>query len=189
MSAVLSLHVTCLPANQPPAGFLPRSLHGSFHSHCRPLTSESDSSAQTPLISASMFCPLWISHTVSAGWHTEPVSTIAKGCHLPPESHTTGPSETLKPLYAHVCNVTCDIPQHLQHVPLPVTLSLAVSYLHLSLHHHDSQHFSCNLILNDFTQSSLHPSLWFSMEFPPVSLSLSQSGCSSPDPGFGIMQI
>ncbi len=94
--------VTCLPANQPPAGFLPRSLHGSFHSHSRPLISESDSSAQTALISASMFCPLWITHTVSAGWHTELVSAIAKGCHLLPASHTTGPSETPKPFCARV---------------------------------------------------------------------------------------
>ncbi len=94
--------VTCLPANQPPAGFLPRSLHGSFHSHSRPLTSESDSSAQTVLISASMFCLLSIAHTVSAGWHTELVSAIAKGCNLPPASYTTDPSETPKPFCAHV---------------------------------------------------------------------------------------
>lgn len=115
MSAVLSLHVTCLPANQPPAGFLPRSLHGSFHSHCRPLTSELDSSAQTLLISASMFCPLWIAHTVSAGWHTRDVI-----------SHH-GPFRDTEASLCSCAHVTCDIPQHLQHVPLPVTLSLAVS--------------------------------------------------------------
>lgn len=130
MSAVLSLHVTCLPANQPPAGFLPRSLHGSFHSHCRPLTSELDSSAQTLLISASMFCPLWIAHTVSAGWHTEPVSTIAKGCHLPPRAFQRHWSLSVLMcacnMWHTTTSTTCSSASH----PVPGCLMPSVSYLH-----------------------------------------------------------
>lgn len=125
--------VTCLPANQPPAGFLPKSLHGSIHSHSRPLTSKSDSSAQAALISASMFCLLLIAHTVSAGWHTELVSAIAKGC----------PQVTPQTLQRHrslsVLSCTCNM----WHTTTSTTCSFAS---------HPSLSVSCTA----FTSSTFH---------------------------------